>query len=1015
MNVSPTPVDRAVKLSERFLLARQQRPITPSPDADALMSQWAALWGGREALQRRLEGEGLDPNRAAASMIAPAVDAAARWLRDLQPVRAIASGTIADGVATFSRERHPRTLPYRRLWIPFLLHAVAGLDRTRLAALTTPAARASLEEQLLGDLARAGVRSAHFDARRAEAAGVSPVEWERALLASGYSDWLEQRPVLLRRLTETAEAWVGATNFMLECFERDAQRIAGCFGSTVRRIESIRPGLSDSHNHGTRVAFVRFDSGLELAWQPRDIGMLEGWNALLRGLDRLGMPDAPPAIGVLSLGDHGWVSWARVTEVDDALEARAWFRRAGSLLALLHVANGRDFHMDNVVATREGPVIVDAEALLQPQRIGESERETSPFATGFVNFPMRSASGEVREAGGLAGTGGMPIAGGATIWTEAAAGCSVETVPAVSGPTSNLPVTPFGAAEASPHVAEIESGFVAALRFILERRAVVGERILACFSGRTARIVLRPTEVYAAAIGLLTDPARNEDARNALAVLEPLLRPLMSDSASGLWALVQSEREAIERFDVPLFSVATDSIVVQAEDGSEAERVVSRSGLRVVMERLHTLDEDAIVTHASELRKRAGISDTARSLRELPLPDATVSDDQLVDATLEIAHGLAASSGALRRSAADAATLRAFYLDHGLSGAALLFAGLARVTGDRHWEKQAEETIAALVAMTEDPQLPSLVGQSDVGYSSGTAGLAYALLTIGDLLGSSRYAQAAERLGGALSISKIESTQELDLHEGVAGAVLGLASIAATHPGPQLVSLGRKAYDHLVARLSMATTIETLPSGFAHGLSGVALALHRWGAAMGDDAACRLARELFAAEARRWSPGMKNWATLTTSGASIDMRAWCNGSPGIAIARISGAGDGSKRELSWALDSVQATRLHPVDHVCCGNAGRVEALWSGYLASGDETLAVHARRRAAAMLTRRRLQGAWSIRLERDGESSTLPGFFKGASGIAWTFLRMATGGRLPSIAAGEMRSRRHVAEREIG
>jgi lantibiotic modifying enzyme len=85
--------------------------------------------------------------------------------------------------------------------------------------------------------------------------------------------------------------------------------------------------------------------------------------------------------------------------------------------------------------------------------------------------------------------------------------------------------------------------------------------------------------------------------------------------------------------------------------------------------------------------------------------------------------------------------------------------------------------------------------------------------------------------------------------------------------------------------------------------------------------------------------------------------------------------------------------LQQVDHLCCGNAGRIDAL-AGSSGAGDRA----ARRIAAAMLDRRERVGAF--RLHDPASTRGLHcGLFQGVAGIGHALLRLVDPA-LPSALA---------------
>lgn len=129
------------------------------------------------------------------------------------------------------------------------------------------------------------------------------------------------------------------------------------------------------------------------------------------------------------------------------------------------------------------------------------------------------------------------------------------------------------------------------------------------------------------------------------------------------------------------------------------------------------------------------------------------------------------------------------------------------------------------------------------------------------------------------------------------------------------------------------------------------------------------------------------------------MVAWCHGAAGIGLTRIGAShvvppGD----DLELAIRAVRSTGLHPVDHLCCGNAARIELLLDASLAGSRPDLLDDARRRAVAMVDRAAARGRFTLTSDA-GDELIRPGFFRGLAGIGYTLLRAFDPSRLPSIA----------------
>jgi lantibiotic modifying enzyme len=197
-------------------------------------------------------------------------------------------------------------------------------------------------------------------------------------------------------------------------------------------------------------------------------------------------------------------------------------------------------------------------------------------------------------------------------------------------------------------------------------------------------------------------------------------------------------------------------------------------------------------------------------------------------------------------------------------------------------------------------------------------------------------------------------------------------------------------------------------AGFAHGASGVALALTRLWRATGDDALLRAADAALVFENRRFDAETGNWPVeLRDRDGAVrgrrDMVAWCHGAPGIALARaeigdalVSATADG---RLEAAVATTLAAPVAGPDHLCCGTLGRVDIVHTiGRLLERDELLRAA---EARASMVIRMAAGRGSFRLD-GGPETTRPGFFRGLAGIGYVLLRIAEPRPLPSVLAFE-------------
>jgi len=247
-------------------------------------------------------------------------------------------------------------------------------------------------------------------------------------------------------------------------------------------------------------------------------------------------------------------------------------------------------------------------------------------------------------------------------------------------------------------------------------------------------------------------------------------------------------------------------------------------------------------------------------------------------------------------------------------------------------------------------------------------------------------------------------------------ALLVLLGLHAAAGDERLLAKARLLGDHLLsARASVggaprAWSRLQMPqlAGFSHGAAGIALALTRLFAETRDVRYLEAALEGVAFEGTLFSSSHGNWVDRrpdlrvagTADEAPIYSMQWCNGAPGIALARLAmSEHTGSSAlqvDLAAGLEATHAYGLGGPDHLCCGNMGRVEALLNGAVALGRDDYREAALRAAGAVVARARDSGAYRI-FSNAPPGVTSAGFFVGTSGIGYQLLRLARQD-LPSV-----------------
>lgn len=236
----------------------------------------------------------------------------------------------------------------------------------------------------------------------------------------------------------------------------------------------------------------------------------------------------------------------------------------------------------------------------------------------------------------------------------------------------------------------------------------------------------------------------------------------------------------------------------------------------------------------------------------------------------------------------------------GTSGIALFLAELFAVTGREKFRTAALECFATDVEqLTEET--------SSLAFYAGLTGTAHAASEVARLTASDRTYRIAQELVELIGRTAFED-KKFDVIAGSAGAVPILIRLMEEFPSTALLRQIERARDFLLNGAIRLAEGWCWPwqgpssrplTGYAHGASGVAVALAELSHFLSSEACAHAAIRAIQYEDHHFNSQTENWpdfrhrigALSTTprrlrSGMPLEMTAWCHGAPGIGLARM---------------------------------------------------------------------------------------------------------------------------------
>src|SRR5262249_9547715 len=126
-------------------------------------------------------------------------------------------------------------------------------------------------------------------------------------------------------------------------------------GKSLVRLTAVNTGAGDAHRGGRSVVVPSFDSGMKLVYQTRSLALDAHSRELAERLNGAGKVPPLARLRVFARGTHGWSEFVAAGPCRTLDEVRAFYRRQGSWLALLHALGATDSHYENLIAAGEHP------------------------------------------------------------------------------------------------------------------------------------------------------------------------------------------------------------------------------------------------------------------------------------------------------------------------------------------------------------------------------------------------------------------------------------------------------------------------------------------------------------------------------------------------------------------------------------------------------------------------------------------------------------------------------------
>ena len=213
-------------------------------------------------------------------------------------------------------------------------------------------------------------------------------------IADGTAALMEDFPAFARLIATRVECWVRTLAEFAERLDADRAELEQTFSpdSKLGALVGGGRGISDSHNGGRAVVVCKFENGIKIVYKPRSMSIDVAWTSLVAFFNSKIDADAHLVpLQVIDHGLYGWMEFADRKACRDTTELQIFYRRMGSLLGLVHMLQGNDFHLENVVAAGPNPIAIDLETISVGDAVVDLQgQEPDPAAVKVEKSVLRA-------------------------------------------------------------------------------------------------------------------------------------------------------------------------------------------------------------------------------------------------------------------------------------------------------------------------------------------------------------------------------------------------------------------------------------------------------------------------------------------------------------------------------------------------------------------------------------------------------------------------------------------------
>ncbi len=457
---------------------------------------------------------------------------------------------------------------------------------------------------------------------------------ERLSHSENTQQFFSEYPTLSKLLCTRLQFAVDNIHLFIGSLVQENSQIQTAFNVNIPfEITEIETGKGDSHDNGKSVLRFKLNN-LNLIYKYKNLQIGEQFNAFLSYIQDLNSQYSFYKVKRVIGSNFTIEEEITQTTCRSKSEVEKYYHNYGSLLAITHWLGASDLHMENLIAHKEFPVLIDVETIIATDRTKQNEtlqtkqqiiEKKSMIGSGLL--PLKRYWKRQLEMSALNGTKQKLPFKARKLVNKNTSEVKLQLDEEYLKGAKNIPLLNNLEVNYQDYTDNIEKGFVEMNNLLLQNKQDILEVVQRLFSNCTVRHLLRDTQDYANFLSFAHHPSCMVDFIEREKIMENLWEAHYITKR-----VVPLEIEEMLVNDVPLFETNSNKLWLQNNYG-QLNTSLKKSSMELLFEHITEMTENTLFDSLLFLRESLGTLSYELEEIEIPALNQDITDPFLQKAT----------------------------------------------------------------------------------------------------------------------------------------------------------------------------------------------------------------------------------------------------------------------------------------------------------------------------------------------------------------------------------------------